>query len=113
MEEIRIQAHFWVEILVPFRLTPRWTRLALALDVLAHYIQALRCIPAVRLVGQFRDFQTLLDLLPFALIHNGLLQRRGQACADDVADLLGLEQTHYGFVVEAAVSAKQSHLGIP
>lgn len=65
------------------------------------------------LVAQLGDFQADLDLLPFALIHDGLLQRLRQACADDVTDLLGLEQGHDALVVEAAVGAKQPYLGRP
>ena len=63
----------------------------------------------MQLVAQLRDLQSHFDLLPFALIHNGLLQRLRQARADDVADLFGLEQGHYGLVVKAAVGAKQAH----
>ncbi len=52
------------------------------------------------------DFQTNLNLLPFALIHSSLLQRLRQARTDDVADLLGFEQGYYDLVVEAAIGAK-------
>ena len=84
----------------------------LALDMLAYHHQTLRCLTAMGQLTQLRDFQTHLHLLPFALIHDGLLQRLCQARADDVADFLGFEQTHYGFVAEAAVGAKQAYFGL-
>ena len=66
----------------------------------------------MRLVGPLADFQADLDWLPFALVYDSLLQRLRQSGADDMADLLGLEQGYYDFVVETAVGVKQAHLGI-
>ena len=65
----------------------------------------------MRLVAQLGDLQAHLDLLPLALVHYGLLQCRSQTGTDDVADLPGLEQGHYDFVVKTTVRSKQAHLG--
>ena len=62
-----------------------------ALHVLAYHDQAFRFIPAMGLVAQLRDLQARSDLLPLALIYDGLLQRLRQARTDDVADLVPFE----------------------
>ncbi len=67
----------------------------------------------MRLVTHFADFKSRLDLLPFALVHDGLLQRLRQARTDDVGDLLVHQKVDDGFVIEAAVCTKQPDLGCP
>lgn len=65
------------------------------------------------LVAHFADFKSRLDLLPLALVHDGLLQRLCRACADDVGYLLAHQEVDDGFVIEATVCAEQSDFGWP
>ena len=63
------------------------------------------------LIRELRDFNISVDLLPFAVTNNCVLQPLRDLGTNDVRDPLVIEQRDDFFVVEPAIRPKEAYVG--